>query len=344
MDVGALLDAMPIPALLIGRGERVEALNGAAEALLGRGAVGRHYITVLRQPRAQDAAERVLRGAPEATAAYHATEAGRDVTWTCTVRPAGSGNVLVSFEDRSQAEEAAQVRRDFVANVSHELRTPLTAMTGFIETLRGPARDDAAARERFLGTMAREAARMNRLVRDLLSLSRVEAEARMRPVEPLDLAAVMRAAVATLRPVAEEAGAELVLTGADAPIPIRGDADQLQQVFVNLGENALKYGGRRVRLTAGKVEREPLLRAAGVRVEVVDDGMGIDAIHLPRLTERFYRVDSHRSRELGGTGLGLAICKHIVNRHRGRLRIDSAPGEGTRVTVVLPAHMPAEGG
>lgn len=327
---------MPQPAILVGPGERVEAINARAERLLGRGAVGRHYITVLRQPGVQDATERVLKGEAKASARYHTTEASSDLTYRVHARAAGSGNVLVSFEDISDIESAAQVRRDFVANVSHELRTPLTAMTGFIETLRGPARDDPAARDRFLATMAREAARMNRLVRDLLSLNRVESDLRLRPSKVVDVAAVLRATEATLRPMAEQAEATIILSGVDSPIEVVGDADQLQQVFVNLAENALKYGGRNVRLSAGEVEHQPLLRQQGVRIEVVDDGIGIDPIHLPRLTERFYRVDTHRSREMGGTGLGLAICKHIVNRHRGRMRIESATGKGTRVTVVLP--------
>ena len=336
MSPDEIMAAVPMPLVLIGHAERVEAMNPPAEALLGAGAVARHYIAVLRQPGVQDAVERVLRGGTSAEGAFHSAEAGRDVTWRVTVRPA-LGGALAAFEDVSQAAAEAEVRRDFVANVSHELRTPLTAMTGFIETLRGPARDDAAARERFLATMAKEAARMNRLVRDLLSLSRVESEARLRPRGTVDLPSVLAASAAALRPVAEEAGAEIELVRAGDPVSVPGDVDQLQQVFVNLVENALKYGGRKVRVALGRIESDPLLRVGGVRVEVTDDGIGIDPIHLPRLTERFYRVDSHRSREMGGTGLGLAICKHIVNRHRGRMRIDSEPGQGTRVTVVLPA-------
>ena len=336
MDARSLIAAFPLPVVLVHPGERVEAMNAGAVALFGKGMIGRHYITVLRQPGVQDAVERVLHGSVSATGRYQTTEGGREATYRVHARQAGSGAVLVTFEDVTAAESAAQVRRDFVANVSHELRTPLTAMTGFIETLRGSARDDPAARERFLATMAREASRMNRLIRDLLSLSRVESDARVRPDARMDLAAVLRATRAALAPTMEEHGAAMTLSGADEPITIAGDADQLQQVFTNLSENAVKYGGRDVRVAVGAVERQPLLRAPGVRVEVVDDGIGIEPIHLPRLTERFYRIDPHRSRERGGTGLGLAICKHIVNRHRGRLRIDSAPGKGTRVTVVLP--------
>ena len=235
------------------------------------------------------------------------------------------------------------VRRDFVANVSHELRTPLTALMGFIETLQGPARNDAAARDRFLAIMQREGNRMNRLIGDLLSLSRVEQEERRRPSECVDLAALIRLACATLAPTARAAGAALVRIGPTEAAEVAGDPDQIQQVLHNLIENAVKYGvrpgaeeGREVRVTLSHVPHEPVLRGPGWAVEVADDGEGIEETHLPRLTERFYRVDTHRSREKGGTGLGLAIVKHIVARHRGRLKIDSAKGQGSRFTVILP--------
>jgi two-component system phosphate regulon sensor histidine kinase PhoR len=187
--------------------------------------------------------------------------------------------------------------------------------------------------------MEREAGRMNRLVRDLLSLSRVEAEERLRPTDPVDLAAVLRSVVLSLRPVADEAGVTVFLEGAEAPRIVPGDADQLAQVFTNLVENAVKYSGRgaTVTVTLGQPDHDPAIRGSAVAAVVADTGEGIEAVHIPRLTERFYRVDSHRSREKGGTGLGLAIVKHIVNRHRGRLKIDSTIGEGSRFTVVLPA-------
>ncbi|RMD88657.1 MAG: two-component sensor histidine kinase, partial [Alphaproteobacteria bacterium] len=248
----------------------------------------------------------------------------------------GGQGVLVAAEDVSHLSDVAQQRRDFVANVSHELRTPLTALLGFIETLQGPARDDPAARARFLATMAREAERMNRLVCDLLSLSRVEAEERIRPTDPVDLAAVLGEVRAALAPAAEEAGATLDLALPEGRVTVPGDADQLMQVFLNLVENAIRYGGRRVEVIMHPPAPEPMLRGEAVCVEVIDNGEGIAPEHVPRLTERFYRVDSHRSREMGGTGLGLAIVKHIVSRHRGRLRIASKPGEGSRFSVYLP--------
>ncbi|MGB7243806.1 MAG: ATP-binding protein, partial [Sulfitobacter sp.] len=222
--------------------------------------------------------------------------------------------------------------------VSHELRTPLTALMGFIETLRGPARDDPAARDRFLGIMADEAGRMNRLVGDLLSLSRVEANERSRPDATVDLHKILNAVVHTNTQLADVAGVDLDPDLEQGPVYMVGDADQLTQVFTNLIENAVKYGaaGGRVTLRMKTVARDPALRQPAVRVHVIDYGAGIDPLHLPRLTERFYRADNHRSRALGGTGLGLAIAKHIINRHRGRLLIDSELGQGAEFTVILP--------
>ena len=181
---------------------------------------------------------------------------------------------------------------------------------------------------------------MNRLVRDLLSLSRVEAEERMRPGERVDVLALVRSASLTLRPLVEAAGAEIRIEGEPGPVMLLADPDQITQVFTNLIENAIKYGppGQVVTVAVSRVEREPSLRGPAVRFDVIDQGEGIDAVHLPRLTERFYRVDTHRSREKGGTGLGLAIVKHIVNRHRGRFRIDSEKGRGSRFSVILPEH------
>jgi two-component system phosphate regulon sensor histidine kinase PhoR len=333
----ALLAAVPIPALLVGGNERVTACNAGAEQLFGRIA-GQHYVTVLRQPVLLDCVEAALKSGLRQSAAFLTRDGERDVTYTAVAAPAGAaGEVLLSLEDVSHVQAASEMRRDFVANVSHELRTPLTALIGFIETLQGPARDDAAARERFLGIMSREAGRMSRLIDDLLSLSRVEAEERVRPTGRVDVALLLRSAAATLEPVAAEAGAQVTLEGAEPPAGAPGDADQLLQVFTNLMENAIKYGGGQVRVTLERLDHEPSLRGPALRVEVADDGEGIDPLQIPRLTERFYRIDSHRSREMGGTGLGLAIVKHIVNRHRGRLRIDSRRGQGSRFAVTLPA-------
>jgi two-component system phosphate regulon sensor histidine kinase PhoR len=216
----------------------------------------------------------------------------------------------------------------------------LTALLGFIETLRGAARNDPAAQDRFLGIMENEANRMNRLVSDLLSLSRVESEQRVRPETPTDVAGLLRSAALSLRPLADDAGIDIAVGPFDDAVTVPGDADQLAQVLSNLIENAIKYSGRgaKVTITLERVERDLHLRGPSVAITVADTGEGFDPVHIPRWAERFYRVDSHRSRELGGTGLGLAIVKHIVTRHRGRLRIESEPGKGSRFTMILPTQ------
>lgn len=334
-----LIAALPLPTLVIDRAERVAAVNPAAEALVGANAVGRHFVTILRQPSLVDAVERCIEDAQGRHAQFLSSEAGKEVTYDVTVKPVqGAALLIVSFQDITHQAQAGQMRRDFVANVSHELRTPLTSLMGFIETLSGPAREDAAARDRFLGIMQTEAGRMNRLVGDLLSLSRVEAEERVRPTVQINLAEVLQTVLRNLNPLAVEAGVTLRADFGGDPIPLLGDADQLLQVFTNLIENAIKYGGedRPVDITGEVSLRDPMLRGPAVRITVTDHGPGIPSHHIPRLTERFYRADSHRSRALGGTGLGLAIVKHILNRHRGRLKITSDVGQGASFCVILP--------
>lgn len=343
LDAASLIRSLPFPALMVRRDERIEVANAQAQVLLGAGIEGRHFMTALRQPSLLDAVEASLRDGQPRETSYLSNEGGNDTTYKVALRPSDTDlgrAVLVSFEDVTHLEQMGQMRRDFVANVSHELRTPLTALIGFIETLQGPARNDPVGQERFLGIMATEAHRMNRLVGDLLSLSRVEADERVKPTEVLDLGQVVRSTVHGLTKLAEDAGVEVLSDLPDDPVQIAGDADQIQQVLTNLIENGIKYSGRgsavTVRLGLPTMQRR--LRAPGVQLTVADTGPGIDPIHLPRLTERFYRVDSHRSREMGGTGLGLAIVKHIVNRHRGRLKIDSALEKGTVFTVLLPVN------
>ncbi|WP_416882070.1 ATP-binding protein [Marivita sp.] len=336
-----VLMVLGIPALLIAPDHRIFATNAAAEKLLGKNIEGRHFITALRQPTLLDTIEQVQRDGTRRETRYLTNDGQHDITYrvTCGAVPMqGKQGVLVSFEDITPMEQAGQMRRDFVANVSHELRTPLTALLGFIETLQGPARNDAKAQERFLGIMGAEAERMNRLVSDLLSLSRVEAEERVRPAGQVDLGAMIEQTRHSLAQLADEAGIGMSVHLPPEPIVVPGDADQLRQILTNLVENAIKYSGKGayIRISLGVPDYETRLRGQGVRIEVSDTGPGIDAVHLPRLTERFYRVDSHRSRELGGTGLGLAIVKHIVNRHRGRLQVESQLGKGTTFTVILP--------
>ena len=338
-----LMEAFPRPAILIGRDGRVGMANEGARSLFGQELVGRHHITALRQPALLDAVDKASREGKPCETRYLTTEAQKDITMLAHCAPVGPDQgILIVFEDHSAFEEAGQIRRDFVANVSHELKTPLTAMMGFIETLQGAARDDPATRDRFLGIMHKEASRMNRLVGDLLSLSRVESSARVRPTEEIDMAALSRRVVSSLGPLLEESDVAVVEQGLKSEFKIPGDQDQLSQIVTNLMENAIKYSGAgaKVTISLARDPHHPLIRGEAAILTVEDTGEGIDPVHIPRLTERFYRIDSHRSRQMGGTGLGLAIVKHIVNRHRGRLRIESALGEGSRFSVILPTSLP----
>lgn len=341
LPIKSLVGGLPLAAMVVDQNRKLVYLNEPACEIWGKGLEGRHYEIALRNPVLTGAIADCFRE-PRTFHSRLTTAVGtRDATFALRVSPITGEEfqgVLATFEDVSPLEDIGQMRRDFVANVSHELRTPLTALLGFIETLRGPAKDDARARDRFLTIMETEATRMNRLVHDLLSLSRVESEERIRPGQQLDVTAKVASVVRALGPIAEDKGIAVRLSMPEEPIMVSGDADQLYQVFTNLIENAIKYGssGGDVEVTVTRLERDPMVRGPAVRIDVRDHGQGIDPIHIPRLTERFYRVDSHRSREMGGTGLGLAIVKHIVNRHRGRMKIESALGQGSTFTVTLP--------
>lgn len=340
--ISGFVEAVPFPCVMVDQTERFIAANVAGATLLGQNIIGRHFATILRQPSVTAAIEGCLADRAPRQTRHLSNDGAQDTTFEISLRyvpdiaAVKAGAVLICFDDITDRQKATQMRRDFVANVSHELRTPLTALMGFIETLRGPARDDADARDRFLTIMEGEANRMNRLVGDLLSLNRVESEERMRPKEQLDLVAHLESTIKSLAPLAQAGNVVLDTDTPTDPVMIPGDPDQLQQVFTNLIENAIKYGGDIVKISVLALERDPALRGPAVRIQVTDNGPGIDPVHLPRLTERFYRVDGHRSRELGGTGLGLAIVKHIINRHRGRLRVESDLGQGAVFTVILP--------
>lgn len=332
-------DAVPDPMLHITGDGMIASANRAATALLGDWIVGRSHAAALRQPALLARIEAVLQGAAQAEVVIERSDQSHVTQYRVQITALGTG-LLTHFTDISHVSEAEDMRRDFVANVSHELRTPLTSLLGFIETLRGPARDDPAAQERFLAIMEDEAQRMNRLISDLLSLSRVEADARVRPSAQVDLHSVLTSAIAALRPRAEEGAHTVTLDPAmQGAAMIQGDPDQLMQVFLNLMENAMKYSDRGSPVTLSITRGQGLGRTKGpvFNVDVTDAGPGIDGLHLPRLTERFYRIDTHRSREMGGTGLGLAIVKHIVNRHRGRLRITSELGKGSTFSVQFRA-------
>jgi two-component system phosphate regulon sensor histidine kinase PhoR len=341
----AILQGLPIPLLLLDAERRVIRLNRAAGELVGTGGVGRDLTASLRHPALVQAVDAVLAG-----------EAARDLEFSLAVPverhfaahvrrlTADLPDIaaILTLNETTIAKRAEQMRADFVANASHELRTPLATLLGFVETLRGPAKDDESARERFLGIMQDQAQRMTRLVNDLLSLSRIELFEHTPPTAEVDLAETLRGVIDALKPQAQERGMRLELELArDFPKAI-GDEDQLAQVFQNLIVNAIKYAraGTPVTVRGWHAHSSPGLiggQAGAAAVAVIDRGEGIERRHLSRLTERFYRVDAARSRQLGGTGLGLAIVKHIVSRHRGTLTIESEVGHGSTFTVYLPA-------
>ena len=243
------------------------------------------------------------------------------------------GDRIIFLSDRSAIDAADRMRSDFVANASHELRTPLAAILGYVETLHDlTGETDVSTRRRFLSIIEREARRMQQLVIDLLSISRVEADRFRRPTTPVDLAAIVRTTIAQLQDSEEARPKDIVALPGDTAVPVLGDEAQLAQLVHNIISNALKYGRAGTPVTVELIPED----ADRVRLSVSDEGDGIAPDHLPRLTERFYRVDEARSRSVGGTGLGLAIVKHIAERHRGQLDIASEPGKGTRVSVVFP--------
>ncbi|MEM7426179.1 MAG: ATP-binding protein [Pseudomonadota bacterium] len=341
-SVSAILNGLNDAVFLISEDRQVVLCNPAAEALFGKELAGRDFVRAVRHPDCLKVIEQILNGTRK-TQTTVTLEAPVPTVYTVTAvrleeETTFAARVMVSFNDISHIRDAEQMRSDFVANVSHELRSPLTAISGFIETLRGPARDDPDAQDRFLEMMEREASRMNRLIADLLSLSRVEVNERVRPSDLADIGDIISRVITNLGSTAKEGRKTIRLNRPQQMEPIPGDDDELLQVFQNLVENAIKYGAPDTEVT---ISIESLLRVPGIKgealaVSVTDSGPGIRLEHIPRLTERFYRVDEGRSRDVGGTGLGLAIVKHILNRHRGRLQIKSEPGDGSIFTVLLP--------
>ena len=338
----AVVAGLPDPVIALDRDGRVLALNDGARLLAPALRLGELVSLALRMPELIEAIGRAYSGGEEQRVQY--SERVPIERWFETIvipvqREPKLGRpelVLMTFHDLTPLRRAEEMRADFVANASHELRTPLAALSGFIETLQGSARDDAKARERFLAIMQDQARRMARLIDDLLSLSRIELNAHRRPDTPVDLVPIVRQVADGLQTLARDRGVSVHIEAAPALI-VPGDRDELVRVFENLVENALKYGaaGKRVDIAlrpAASPEGEP-----EAQVDVRDYGPGIAPEHLPRLTERFYRVDVNESRAQGGTGLGLALVKHILNRHRGRLSIESTAGAGATFAVHLPA-------
>jgi two-component system phosphate regulon sensor histidine kinase PhoR len=341
--VSALVAGMPDPAVLLDRAGRVLHLNAAAAQLAPALRKNELAQFALRSPEIISALREAIATTESRRATYldHVpVDRWMELIITPVPVPGLFGGtekcMLMTFHDQTPLRRVEEMRADFVANASHELRTPLAALSGFIDTLQGPARDDAKARERFLGIMHTQATRMARLIDDLLSLSRVELSAHVRPDTLVDLIPIIRQVVDGLEPLAGERQVVIDLELPEAPVLIAGDREELLRVFENLIENALKYGASGGKVVISLAASAPGESAPEIRVKVRDFGPGIAPEHLPRLTERFYRVDVGDSRAQGGTGLGLSLVKHIVNRHRGRLLIESVPKNGATFTACFP--------
>jgi two-component system phosphate regulon sensor histidine kinase PhoR len=349
----AFLAGLPEPLLTVDSQRRIRFLNTATEDLLGPDLVGRDLASALRPPDLLEAVEEAFDGSDQSQLWF--TLPGKIERYFAAHLAAlqtpdtDEKTVVIALYDLTVAKRAEKLRADFIANASHELRTPLASLSGFIETLQGPAREDEAARERFLQVMQEQAARMGRLIEDLLALSRIELQEHTPPTDRISIGEILRRVGQELSYKAEGKSMELVLDFTDLP-PMVGDDDDLTRVFQNLVDNAIKYGepGTRVVIAAAVAptggSEDRALGRPGLMIQVKNQGEGITQDQIPRLTERFYRVNTAKSRELGGTGLGLAIVKHIVNRHKGILRIESTPGESTTVTCLFPLSDPTETG
>ncbi|WP_426439499.1 ATP-binding protein [Bradyrhizobium genosp. P] len=341
--VNAVVAGMPDPAVLLDRAGRVIHLNTAAAELAPALRKNELAQFALRSPEIITALREAIATSEPRRATYtdHVpVDRWMELVITPVPVPTQFGGtdkcMLMTFHDLTPLRRVEEMRADFVANASHELRTPLAALSGFIDTLQGPARDDVRARERFLGIMHGQATRMARLIDDLLSLSRVELSAHVRPETSIDIVPIVRQVADGLEALASERQVEIEIDLPERPVTIAGDREELLRLFENLIENALKYGASGGRVIVSLSQAAQTEASPEVRVMVRDFGPGIAPEHLPRLTERFYRVDVGDSRNQGGTGLGLSLVKHILNRHRGRLLIESVPKNGATFTACFP--------
>lgn len=341
-----ILEGLPYPLILINADRQIVRTTVGATDLLGIAEPGRDLATMVRNPGVLEAVDHVLSGGDRELIEFDIqSQTNRSLNAQVERLPApapdGSTAVIALF-DVTEIKQVHQMRADFVANASHELRTPLSVLSGCVKTLQGAAREDPAGRQKFLDMMDSHATRMTQLIDDLLSLSRIELNENTQPTGEVDLPNILSTVATGLEIPASERGIEIVIEDGGGIDEISGDEREIGQLFRNLVENAVKYSGDaavvRIVSRRGADTPPPPMEAdvPFVEVLVIDTGPGIAAEHIPRLTERFYRVDAARSREMGGTGLGLAIVKHIVNRHRGALTIESVEGEGSTFTVHLP--------
>ena len=335
-QIVAVAAAIPAAACILDQDGHVIAANDRADTLFGHGIIGQPLFMFLRNPSVREAFREVLSGDDAQAMARNENRAPAGITLDVTFAMLGNDQsgwplVLALCTDVTREENVERMRSDFVANASHELRTPLTTLSGFIDTMQGAAARDERARAEFLKVMRAQADRMSRLIDDLLSLSRIEVDEHVAPSETVNLSDIVQQARSLLQSLADTSGCTLKIS-VPQHLLVRGDASQLGQVVYNLIENALKYSGK-----GKEVHVTGTLEGGTVLLEIKDNGPGIAAHHVPRLTERFYRVNVQDSRTRGGTGLGLAIVKHIVSRHRGRLLITSEVGVGSTFSVRLPA-------
>lgn len=342
----AVIANLPDPTIVLDGDGRVLHFNALARELAPALRVGEPALFAIRAPDIVAALRRVVAdGTPQRLEYVQRVTPQRwmeVIVMPLVVRQRdieGAHYSLLTFRDQTPLRQVEAMRADFVANASHELRTPLAAVSGFIDTLLGPARNDEVARERFLGIMQAQATRMARLIDDLLSLSRIELAAHARPQTPVDVVPIVRQVADGLEPLARERNVVVTIEAPPGPVIVPADRDELLRLFENLIENALKYGATGEKVVVSFEDATAPDGTAEVRVAVRDFGPGIAPQHLPRLTERFYRVDVGESRAQGGTGLGLALVKHILNRHRGRMLIESVPGQGATFTACLPKSL-----
>ena len=338
-----VLDGLLDPVMLVSKDQRIVDVNQAARGLLGTDIVGSELAQCVNSDQIVETVANVLAGNPgtrtEAFIPFPVAMTFDVSVWRLPdPETEGPAWAMVVLHDVTPAKKAEQMRADFVSNVSHELRSPLASLLGFIETLRGPAWDDPEATERFLKIMAGEGQRMTRLIDELLVLAKVESDEHIRPEGSVEIGEILATVARSLSLRSQERKVTINLDTKAPKLLLAGDKDQLTQVFHNLIDNAINYGleNSTVRVAVGEVPTIPGIGAAGLSVSVTNRGEGIPQEEIPRLTERFYRVDKGRSRSMGGTGLGLAIVKHIVARHRGHLAIESVPGKETTFTVFLP--------
>jgi len=329
--VGQLVAALPDPVLILDSGGFITSANEHAVEMLETTLPGLHISQAIRAPAVLEAIAR-----RETSQVDYEVRGAHARHFEVYISPLGSpsaedGALLLVLKDLTREQQIERMRSDFVANASHELRTPLASLSGFIETLQGAARSDEKARDKFLSLMRGQAERMKRLIDDLLSLSRIEMNAHLRPSAQVDLAQVARHVCDSIADMAAQEKIKLAVN-LDSPLMVTGEWDELVQVVLNLVENAIKYSepGKSVEIEGERV-------ADTISLTVADHGRGIAEEHIPRLTERFYRINVQESRSRGGTGLGLAIVKHILMRHRGRLSVSSEPGVGSRFTIQLPS-------